>query len=108
MIYVITAQSGSPSSDDRAIGDWIRGNFDSWTEPVAGTWIVEGALAAEQIENALAPLLASGDRLLIIKAGTEAVWRGVSAEAARWLAANFPGSITNRIPGEGAKLAGHS
>jgi hypothetical protein len=101
MIYVITARPGSPSSDDRTIGDWIRGNFDSWVEPMPGTWIVEGALAAEQIENALAPLLAAGDRLLIVKAGTEAVWRGVPAEAARWLTANFPGSITNRIPGEG-------
>ena len=104
MIYVITAHLDAPSRNERAIDDWIRGHFESWTNPLPGTWIVEGPLAAEQIDRALAPLLDAGGRLLIVKAATEAIWHGVSAEAGRWLEGNFPGSITNRIPGEGDVL----
>jgi hypothetical protein len=46
----------------------------------------------------LAPLIERGDRLAIVKAATEAVWRGLSPENARWMAESFPGSITDRIP----------
>jgi hypothetical protein len=100
MMYVITAQLASPSRNEEVIDSWIRSQFASWTNPLPAVWVVEGAIAAEQILNALAPSLSPDDRLLIIKAATEAVWHGVSDDSARWLADNFPGSITERVAGE--------
>ena len=41
-----------------------------------------------------------GDRLLISKAATEALWQGIAGDAAQWLAANFPGSMTECIDGK--------
>jgi hypothetical protein len=100
MIYVIATQLSDEARSLEAVDEWIRGNFESWTHPVANLWVVEGPYVADQIHTALAPLLAAGDRLVIIKAGTEAMWHGVSADAARWFADIFPGSLSERIPGK--------
>jgi hypothetical protein len=100
MIYVIATQLGDAARSGDAVDEWIRGNFDSWTHPVSGLWVVEGALAADQIHHAVTPLLAPGDRLIIVKAATEAMWHGVSADSARWFADLFPGSLSERIPGK--------
>jgi hypothetical protein len=100
MIYVIATQLGDRARSGDAVDEWIRGNFESWTHPVENLWVVEGALAADQIHTALAPMLAPSDRMVIIKAGSEAMWHGVSADAARWFADLFPGSWSERIPGK--------
>jgi hypothetical protein len=100
MIHVIATQFGDFDRSGDAVDEWIRGNFQSWTHPIENFWVVEGALAADQIHNALTPLLASDDRLVIIKTGTEAMWHGVSADAARWFVDLFPASPTERIPDE--------
>jgi hypothetical protein len=105
MIYVIATRLGDEARSGEAVDAWIRGNFASWTHPVDQLWVVEGALAADQIHTALAPLLAPDDRLVIIKAGTEAMWHGVSADAARWFADLFPGSLSERIPGKTEGIA---
>lgn len=44
------------------------------------------------------PLLVRDDRLIIVKAATEAIWQGLAPPDARWMADSFPGSITERIP----------
>jgi hypothetical protein len=100
MIYVIATHIADEARSGDAVDEWIRGNFDSWTHPIEHLWVVEGPYVADQIHSALAPLLAPGDRLVIVKAGTEAMWHGVSADAARWFADLFPGSLSERIPGE--------
>lgn len=100
MIYVIAIRIGDEERSLEAIDEWIRGNFQSWTHPIENLWVVEGPYVAEQIHTALAPMLGPRDRLLIIKAGTEAMWHGVSADAARWFADLFPGSLSERIPDE--------
>ena len=105
MIYVIATQLSDPGRNDDAIDEWIRGNYASWTHPMANIWVVEGALAADQIHTALAPLLAAGDRMVVIKAGTEAMWHGVSADAARWFVDLFPASWSERIPGKTEGIA---
>jgi len=104
MIYVIATQIGDQARSGDAVDEWIRGNFDSWTHPVENLWVVEGPYVADQIHTALVPLLAPGDRLVIIKTGTEAMWQGVSADAARWLADVFPASPLEHIPGETEEL----
>jgi hypothetical protein len=100
MIYVIATQLSDEGRGLEAVDEWIRGNFESWTHPVANLWVVEGPFVADQIHTALAPLLAPADRLVIVKAGTEAMWHGVSADAARWFADLFPGSLSERIAGK--------
>lgn len=99
MIYVIALDLAQPERNAARVDDWLRHTFPNWAEPLPRLWIVEGALAAEQIRTGLQPMLAAEDRLVVVKAATEAVWHGVSEDAARWLADNFPGSITERIPG---------
>jgi hypothetical protein len=102
MIYVIAIQPRSDADSDlpRHVGDWLAAHLDSWTHPLSGLWIVEGALVADQIFTGLRPLLDAGDRMVIVKGGLEAMSHGVSAEAEAWLAANFPGSLSERIAGE--------
>jgi hypothetical protein len=100
MIYVIATQFSDFERSADAVDEWIRGNFQSWTHPIENFWVVEGALAADQIHTALVPLLAPDDRLVIIKTGSEAMWHGVSADAARWFVDLFPASWSERIPGK--------
>lgn len=97
MIYVVAVEFAAPEGEP-PVAEWLSEHFEHWAQPVPYLWIVEGALAAEQIMNGLKPLLARDDRLVIVKAGTEAMWHGVSPANARWLADNFPGSITERVP----------
>ena len=105
MIYVIATQLVDPGRNEDAIDEWIRGNYTSWTHPVANAWVVEGALAADQIHTALTPLLAPADRMIIVTGGSEAMWHGVSADAARWFADTFPASWSERIPGKTEGIA---
>jgi hypothetical protein len=100
MIYVIAADLAAPERTRRPLIDWLDRNLDRRAEILPQIYIVEGALAAEQIMNAIEPLLEADDRLVIVKAATEAIWRGLTPENARWMADNFPGSITDRIPDE--------
>lgn len=100
MLYVIAADRQGLPPDGDPVQSWIADHFESWTRPLEGVWIVEGALVADQIHTGLAPLLERDQRLVIVKAGTEAVWEGVSDSAARWLADQFPGSWSERIPGK--------
>jgi hypothetical protein len=93
MIHVIATQLGDKERSGDALDEWIRGNFDSWTHPAENLWLVEGPYDSGQIHTALTALLAPGDRLVIVKAGTEAAWHGVSADAARWFADLFPASF---------------
>ncbi len=98
MIYVVAAEFAAPELSAARVADWLGEQFTRWVEPVPNLWIVEGAIGAEQILNGLNPLLRRGDRIVIIKAATEAVWRGIAAEHASWMVDQFPGSITGRIP----------
>jgi hypothetical protein len=98
MIYAIAIDPDAPERDERAVSEWLARHVERALAPLPRLWIADGALAAEQIFNALAPLLAADTCLMIIKAATEAIWRGLEAGDARWLADHFPGSITERIP----------
>jgi len=106
MIYVIAMQVGDTGRTLDAVDGWIRASFESWTNPIENVWVVEGALVAEQIHTALAPLLGVGDRMIIVKGGTEAMWEGISEASARWFADVFPGSLSERIPGKSEGIAG--
>ncbi|MDB5409060.1 MAG: hypothetical protein JWL84_3972 [Rhodospirillales bacterium] len=97
MIHVISFDAAKTAMSER-IGDWIRRYYDSYANPIPGTWIVDGPLMADQIYAGVRPLLHLSDRVLIIKAGMEAIWHGVSEEDAEWLAANFPGSPAEPLP----------
>jgi hypothetical protein len=99
MIYVIAYDSPDPARAD-AVDRWVRSNIESWTHPMRGIWLVDAPLVAEQIDTALAPLIGPSDRLIIAKGGTEAMWRGISEDAAQWISLYFPGSLSERIPGK--------
>lgn len=99
MIYVISFDAARATMA-RAIENWLRSNYDNYANPVPGTWIVDGPLVADQIHSGLRPLLEESDRLLIIKSGMEAMWHGIANEDAEWIAANFPASLSERIPGK--------
>lgn len=100
MIYVIAADLAAPERTRRPLIEWLDRHLDRRAEILPQVYIVEGALAAEQIMNSIEPLLEADDRLVIVKAATEALWRGISPENARWMADSFPGSLTDRIPDE--------
>jgi hypothetical protein len=99
MIYVIGCDLAAPERNEAPIAEWLERSFSYSRALLPRFWIVEGALAAEQIRNALATLLGPRDRLVIVKAATEAIWHGLPEADARWLVDHFPGSITERIPG---------
>ena len=105
MIRVVAAEFAAP---ERAtpVAEWLRDRFARWSEPLPNLWIVDGPLAAEQIQNGIKPLFGRGDRLVIVKAGTEAVWRWLAPLDARWMAENFPGGVTERIPDEAEGTSG--
>jgi hypothetical protein len=100
MLYMIAVDSISAGRKGDRVDAWVRSNYESWTRPFPGLWVVEGALVAEQIQTALAPVFGPGDRYLVVKGALEAVWSGVSPDCAEWLAENFPGSLSERIPGK--------
>jgi hypothetical protein len=100
MIYMICLDAAERDNPAERIAEWVRRSYRSHARPLPGCWIVSGPLAAEQIHTALAPLLGRASRLLIVKAATEAMWHGVEPNDAAWLAENFPGSISERIPGK--------
>jgi len=97
MIHVVTAEFAA-GERAQTVGDWLREHFPRWAEPAPNLWIVDGPLAAEQIMTGLKPLCRRDGRLVIVKAGTEAIWQGLAPEDARWMAESFPGSVTERIP----------
>jgi hypothetical protein len=97
MIYLVAAEFAAPQRKE-PVARWLGEHFERLAEPLPQLWIVDGPLAAEQIASGLAPLLARDDRLVVVKAATEAVWRGLAPADAGWLAAAFPGSISERIP----------
>jgi hypothetical protein len=105
MLYVIAVDDASAGRKADRVDAWVRSNYESWTHPFPGLWLVEGPLVAEQIETALAPIFGPEDRYLIVKAALEAVWNGVSATSAEWLSDNFPGSLSERIPGKTEALS---
>jgi hypothetical protein len=100
MLYVIAVDGGSGGRNLDRVDAWIRDTYASWTRPFPGLWLVEGPLVADQIHTALSPLFGPEDRLLIVKGAMEAMWQGVSPSTAEWLADNFPGSLSERIPGK--------
>ena len=99
MIYTISFDLAAPERNEAAIAKWLERTFPYRREPLPHFWIVEGALAAEQIRNGLEPLLGPQDRLVVVKSATEAIWHGLPEADALWIAEHFPGSITDRIPG---------
>lgn len=105
MIYLVCLDARDPQGSDERVQAWLSERLPAVLHPLPQFWIVEGAIAAEQIRTALVPLLGDGDRLVVVKGATEAVWHGVSVEMARALADRFPGSITERIPGVTEGLA---
>jgi len=105
MLYLICLDMPRSTGADERIAGWIRQSYDNRARPMPGVWLVDGALAAEQIHTALRPLLGPSDRLLIVKGATEAIWHGLDEVHARWMATNFPGSLTERIPGKSEGLA---
>lgn len=107
MIYVIALDLATPERNAARVEAWLRQQFPNWAEPLPHLWIVEGAAGADQIRNGLTPMLDPGDRHVVIKAATEAVWHGLGEEAARWLAENFPGSVTERVAGVTEGLTGN-
>jgi hypothetical protein len=105
MLYVIAVDEISAGDKRDRVDAWVRSAFDSWTHPFPGFWLVKGPLVAEQIETALAPIFGPEDRYLIVKGALEAVWNGVSPDCAEWLADNFPGRLSGRIPGKSEALS---
>jgi hypothetical protein len=98
MLYVIAVDIVSGDRKLDPVDAWVRDNYESWTRPFPGLWLVEGPLVADQIHTALSPLFGPEDRVIIVKGAMEAMWQGVSPSAAEWLADNFPGSLSERIP----------
>lgn len=64
-------------------------SLDVCVRPFAGTWFVEAALSAFQIETLLEKHLRPNDRLLIVRVGQEGTWRGASAEAHAFMEETF-------------------
>jgi hypothetical protein len=105
MIYLICLDTTERDNPAARIDEWVRRSYDTHLQPLPGCWIVSGPLAAEQIHTALTPLLGDADRLLIVKAASEAIWQGLDYTAAAWLVDNFPGSISERVPGKTEGMA---
>jgi hypothetical protein len=99
MIYVISFDTPEEAISQKIV-DWIRRHYTSYANPVPGTWIVDGALVADQIHTDLTPLVGAATRMVIVKAGLEAMWYGIAPDDAEWIAATFPGSLSERIPGK--------
>jgi hypothetical protein len=75
MIYLICLDTTERDNPAARIDEWVRRSYDTHLQPLPGCWIVSGPLAAEQIHTALTPLLGDADRLLIVKAASEAIWQ---------------------------------
>lgn len=106
MIYIVCLDAPDERRSGERVHAWLEEHVPIVVRPLPQCWIVEGAIAAEQIHTALVPLLAASDRLLVVKCATEAIWHGLPVELARALADRFPGSITERIPGKTEGVAG--
>jgi hypothetical protein len=101
MLYVITVALEDPARNGAAVERWIEQNFESWTRPMSGVWFVDSYINCDQILNGMKPLLDARDRAVIAKtAMTDVIWHGVSDTNALWLAEQFPGSYSERIPGK--------
>lgn len=99
MIYAIAFDLTAPERNEARIDEWIARSFGDRAHVLPRLWVVNGPMAGEEIRTALAPLLGARDRMVIIKAATEALSHGLDDDAKSWLSSSFPGSITERMPG---------
>lgn len=99
MIYVVGIELVSSESKMAAIESWLSENSRSHVRVLPQLWIIETTIAADQIRTGLDVLLNGPDRLIIVKAGHEAVTRELPDPVKDWVTRNFPDSLTERIPG---------
>ena len=97
MMYAIAVEVNSETSIS-PVERWLAQNFPDRIRVLPHLWIVEGALAGEQIRTAIEPLLGANDRLVVTKTAREALSHGLPGESVGWLKEHFPDSMTNRIP----------
>jgi hypothetical protein len=100
MLYLIIADSDADQRRLAPLDAWVRKTYDTWTHPFPGVWFVKGPLAAEQVRHEIEPLIGPELPLIIVKAALEAMWQGIPADCAEWLADHFPGSLTERVTGK--------
>jgi hypothetical protein len=94
VIYLVAAHSPTPERCATEIRGWIGKTFKLWVEPLPQLWVLDGPLDADQILVGLEPTLKPADRVVIIKAGTDARWLRLEPTTALWMAHAFPNAIT--------------
>ena len=58
----------------------------TWWHHLDSTWLVRTELSAVQLRDALRPLIAVGDKLLVVDVtGRSAAWFGVTEEGSAWM-----------------------
>jgi hypothetical protein len=97
MMYAIAVEVNSETSIS-PVERWLAQNFPDRVRVLPHFWIVEGALAAEQIRSGIEPLLGANDRRVVVKTAREALSHGLPGESVGWLKEHFPDSLTDRIP----------
>ena len=96
-IYLVQHRS---EAAERAVPemDSALESLDVCVRPFPGTWIVEAALAAYQIETMLEPHLGANDQLLIVRLAQEGSWRNVSPDAHEFMDASFKRNAYGSVP----------
>ena len=87
-VYVVHCELEDPVGSLPRIDSALE-SLEALVRPFPGTWIVEAALSAFQIETLLDKHLRPNDRLLILRLAQEGSWRNVSAEAHAWMEESF-------------------
>ena len=87
-LYIVQCGLDDPALNTPEIDSALE-SLDVCVRPFPGTWLVEAALSAYQIETLLEKHLKPGDRLLILRLGQEGTWRGVSGDAHIFMEDNF-------------------
>lgn len=63
----------------------IKSLGSTWWHHLDSTWIVVTELSATEVRDKLTPHLKSNDKILVVKSGREAAWRGFNDRGSTWL-----------------------
>lgn len=87
--YLVTFQAKELQTREK-IREFLK-TFDSYCAVHNTCWVISTDLKAKQIRDKVGEIIQPGDRLLVLRSGTEGAWRNVlgGAASSEWLKENL-------------------
>ena len=85
--YIISYDLRSPNPDYEGLHEAIKA-YGTWAHITQSLWAVETSESAVEVRDYLTTFIEPGDRLFVLRSGSEAAWRNVMCNN-EWLKRNL-------------------